>query len=281
MAAGARPLCRHLMVLLDPSAVPPAFRQGTRNVDRVHDALHIVGILQFELNATDVAVEIEELLRDMQRHVAACSGGVGPQCGHEGEVLRQDGDVVESLRTFFLLGIFGYLAHLADELVHAVGGMYDECVANFRADLLRKFIAEDDGVALEVKLARLDMLGELLQQRVVLVVGHADHTDTLQIAGVFDHNDPFSHWHGRHDFGALSEGFPQLAPINGFWAAGFTFVCTHRLHHRMRLKADEHLPELALPAAEHRHHKYQHTDAKHDAEHRDHGDDRDERTRGP
>ena len=69
--------------------------------------------------------------------------------------------------------------------------MYDECVANLRADLAGEFVANDDSVVTEVELARAirhlasvfihdfrgatcifsDVLFELLQQRVVLLVG--------------------------------------------------------------------------------------------------------------
>jgi hypothetical protein len=42
--------------------------------------------------------------------------------------------------------------------------MHDECVADLRADLAGEFVGEDDGVALEVEFALLEMLGELLQQ---------------------------------------------------------------------------------------------------------------------
>jgi hypothetical protein len=183
-------------------------------IDHLHDRLGVVGILQLQFDAADVAFEIEELLRDVQRHVAAFSGRVGPQGGDEREVLRQHGDVVERLGAFGLLRILRNLPHLPDELVHAVSGVHDERVADFGAESrLANLSLRTMESPLRSNLPSLRCLVSFLQQCVVRFIRHADDADALQIARVFDDDDAFGHRHGGDDLGTRREGFAQLAPV--------------------------------------------------------------------
>jgi hypothetical protein len=96
--------------------------------------------------------------------------------------------------------------------------MHDERVADLRADLAGEFVTKNDGIALEVKLALLEVLAELLQQAVFRLIRHADDADALQIALVLHDDDAFRHRHGGDDLGTRGEGFAQLTPVRVIWA---------------------------------------------------------------